>query len=137
MKIGKVVISGIVVTVFNAIVGMVTCGGVFKWVYELEPVNVWRPMEGAPGASFFAGSLVLSLVLVLVYALINKGIPGQNKLVKGLVYGLCVWAVGILPGTFATYYFMTVAPTVVIYWATLGLIISPLKGLLIAAIYGE
>lgn len=137
MKAVKIMLAGIVLTVFNAIVGAVTCGGVFSWVYKLEPTNVWKPMEGGPGAMFMAGSFVLSVILSFVYAVINRGIPGGNRLIKGLVFGLCVWAVGMLPGMFATYTFMTVAATVVIYWTVLGLIKTPLEGMIIAAIYGE
>lgn len=137
MKMGKVLIAGVAVTIFNAIVGGVTCGGVFNWVYKLEPTNVWKPMDGCPGAMFMLGSLVLSIILSFVYALINKGIPGGNKLAKGIVFGLCVWAVGMLPGMFATYTFMTVAPTVVVYLTIMGLITTPLQGMIIAAIYGE
>jgi hypothetical protein len=137
MKIGKILIAGVAVTVFSAIVGMVTCGGVFNWVYKLEPTNVWKAMEGPPGLMFFIGSFILNIILVFVYALIHKGVPGKNKLIKGLVFGLCVWAVGILPGMFATYSFMTVATTVVIYWTIIGLIQMPLEGIIIAAIYGE
>lgn len=138
MKIGKILIAGVALTVFNAIVGMVTCGGFFNWVYKLEPTNVWKPMSGnGPGAGFMVGSLLLSIVLSFVYALVNKGFPGKNRFVKGLIFGLCVWAVGMLPGMFATYAFMTVATTVVIYWTILGLIKAPLEGMIIAAIYGE
>jgi hypothetical protein len=137
MKTGKILIAGVVVTVFNAIVGGVTCGGVFNWVYKLEPTNVWKPMNGGPDAMFMIGSLVLSIILSFVYALINRGIPGGNKFTKGIVFGLCVWAVGMLPGMFATYAFMTVATPVVIYWTILGLIKTPLEGMIIAAIYGE
>jgi hypothetical protein len=106
-------------------------------VYKLEPTNVWKPMDGPPGTMFFAGSLVLNIILTIVYALINKGIPGKNKLSKGLVFGSCVWAVGMLPGMFATYAFMTVATTVVVYWAITGLVKTPIEGMIIALIYGE
>lgn len=137
MKKWKILIAGVAITVFDVIVGMVTCGWLFNWVYGLEPTNVWKPMEGPPGVTFYIGVLALNIVLVFFYALLNKGIPGKSKLVKGLLFGLCVWAVGILPGMFATYSFMTVATTVVIYWTVSGLIQIPLKGLIIAAIYGE
>ena len=43
----------------------------------------------------------------------------------------------MLPGMFSTYFFMTVATGAVIYWTILGLIELPLKGLIIAVIYGE
>lgn len=137
MKAGRIVIAGVAVAIFNMVVGAVTCGGIFNWVYKLEPTNVWRPMEGGPGAIFMIGSLILSTVLSFIYAMINKGIPGGNKIVKGIIYGLCIWAVGTLPGMFATYTFMTVATAVVIYWTIMGLVKAPLEGIIIAVIYGE
>jgi hypothetical protein len=137
MKIGKILIAAVAVSVFNAVLGALTCGSLFNWVYKLEPVNVWKPMEGPPGLAFQIGELLLNIILVVVYVLLRKGIPGKNRLSKGLVFGLCVWAVGMLPGMFSTYAFMTVATGVVIYWTILGLVATPIKGLIIAAIYGE
>lgn len=137
MKIGKILIAGLALSVFGAISGAVTCGGIFNWVYKLEPTNVWRQMDGPPGLGFLVGGFVINVIMAIVYALLQKGIPGKNKLVKGIVFGLCVWAVGMLPGMFVTHAFMTVATGVVIYWTILGLIMSPIKGLIIAAIYGE
>ena len=136
MKIGRIVIAVIVLGLFEAIVGGITCGWLFNWVYHLEPTNVWQPMEQPP-VSFHIGALVLNLLFVLIYVMLRKGLPSENKLVKGLLFGLCVWAVVMLPGMFATYTFMTVAPTVIVYWTVMGLFMSPLKGLITAAIYGE
>ena len=137
MKIGRIVIAGVVPTVLDAVVGAVTCGGVFNWVYQLEPTDVWKSMDAPPGPMVFVGILAINVILAVVYALLQKGIPGGNKAVKGLVFGLCVWAVGMLPGMFSTYAFMTVATTVVVYWTILGLIHIPLEGLIIALIYGR
>ena len=136
MKIGKSIIATVVITICNVIIGAITCGGIFNWVYKLEPVNVWRPIE-APGVTYYIGVVLFNLLFVLVYAMFHKGIPGKNKLAKGLIFGLCVWAAGVLPGMFATYIFMTVAPTVILYWAIMGLVQEPLKGAITAAIYGE
>jgi hypothetical protein len=137
MKIGKIFISALLVSVFGAIFAGVTCGWLFSWVYKLEPTNVWKPMAGPPGALFYLGSFLLDIILAATYALLKKGVPGKRNLTKGLIFGLCVWAVGIVPGMFCTYYFMTVATGVVVYWAILGLVEAPIKGLIIAAIYGE
>jgi len=136
MKIGKIIIATVAITVFDAIIGAITCGGIFNWVYKIEPISVWKPIE-VPGISYYIGAIILNFIFVLVYTILNKGVPGKNKLIKGAVFGLCVWAIGILPGMFATYMFMTVAPTVIIYWTILALIQTPLKGLISAAIYGE
>jgi len=84
-----------------------------------------------------AGIFFVDAIFVWVYALINKGIPGKNRFMKGLLYGLLVVLVGLIPGMISTYQYMTVATTVVIYWTTWGLVVSPLKGLITAAIYGE
>jgi len=137
MRIGRLAIASIAVTVFGALFGGLTCGHLFTWVYEVEPTTIWRDMEGPPGPLFFVGALVCNIIFVAVYALLVKGLPGKNRLVKGLVFGLCVWAVGMLPGMLSTYSFMVIAPTVVIYWAIMGLIHYPLNGLIAAAIYGE
>jgi len=137
MKIGKILIAALAVSIFGAIFAGVTCGWLFNWVYKLEPTNVWKPMEGPPGLAFYIGSFLLNIVLAVVYAVLNKGIPGKKKIVKGLVFGLCIWATGMLPGMFATHAFMTVATGVIIYWTLIGLVEYPLQGMIIAAIYGE
>lgn len=137
MKVGKIIIAGIVTSIVGSIIAMVTCGGFMNWVYALEPTNVWKPMDGPPSAWFYVGTLGINVILAFVYALLRKGIPGKNKIVKGIVFGLCVWAVGIVPGMWATYFFMTVNPAVVLYWLILDVIVLPIKGSIIATIYGE
>ncbi|MHC4122638.1 MAG: hypothetical protein ACYSSI_03615 [Planctomycetota bacterium] len=136
MKAGRILIAGIAATIFGAVFGTLTCGWLFKWVYTLEPTNIWKPIE-APPPAYFIGALVLNLVFAFIYALLNKGIPGKNRFIKGIVFGLCVWAVGVLPGMLATYFFMTIHPGVVLYWTIGGLIQTPITGLIIAAIYGQ
>lgn len=137
MNIKKIILAIIAVAVFNIIAGMLTCGGVFSWVYKLEPTNVWKPDESISFPLMIAGIFFVDAIFVWIYALINKGIPGANRFVKGLVYGLLVVLVGLVPGMIATYTYMTVATTVVVYWTIWGLVVSPIKGLIAAAIYGE
>ena len=58
MKFGRILIAGVVVSIFNAVVSAVTCGGIFNWVYHLEPTNVWKPMDGPPGAAFIKTKII-------------------------------------------------------------------------------
>ncbi len=126
--------AGIVSNIFAGL----TCGWLFNWVYQLEPTNVWKlEMGEAPGPEVMGVMVLLTVVLAFVYALINKGLPGKNRYIKGLVFGMLVWLVGIVPGMYATFTFMTVATTVVVYWLTVGLVDLFIKGVIIAAIYGE
>lgn len=133
MKLGKCLFATIAVTVFTLLFGMLTCGSTFNWVYQLEPTNIWLPMEQGPGIQYMIGQLFISFLFVLVYMIIKNGIPG-TKWTKGLIYGLCVFAIGILPGMWSTYSFMAINPTVVIYWTIWGLIINPLKGFITSII---
>lgn len=135
MKIGKILFAAAMITLFATIFGMLTCGGFFSWVYKLEPINVWKPMTGAPSAIFYVVEFLLNTIFVAIFALFLKGIPGPNKYVRGLVYGLAVFAVGMLPGMFATYFFQTINPVVIIYWTVWGAIINPVKGLIASSIY--
>ena len=135
MKTGKIIIPAVTITILDTIVGAVTCGGVFNWVYRLEPTNVWKAMDGPPGLTYYVGALILNVILVMIYAALKNGLPGTNKIARGLVFGFFVWTLGTLPGMFATYMFMNVATTVVIYWTISALILTPIKGLVIAAMY--
>lgn len=137
MKIGKIAIAGVVVTVFDMLVGMISCGYFFNWVYKVEPVNIWKNMSGPPGPDFVLRIFVLNMIFAFSYAVLWKGLPGKNRYMKGLSLGLFVWALCILPGMNAMYSFMTVAPVVLIYWTILGLIQTPIDGLIIASICGD
>ena len=134
MKSLKILIASICLTVFDSIIGMVCCGYFFNWVYKLEPVNVWKPMDSSPSPLFFLGSFILTVLFVIIYVILQKGIPGKNKFIKGAIYGCIVTALGILPGMLATYFFMTVNTTVVIYWTIMAVIDNPIKGIITALI---
>ena len=136
-KISKIVLAAVAVTVFGIVWSMLACGWLFKGLYEIEPVNVWVPMENVSMVTLNLGSLVLNVIFVGIYAVIKKGLPGRGRVAKGLIYGLFVWALGMLPGMFFTYLFMTVAWQVLLYWTISGLLQKPICGLLAAAIYGD
>ncbi|MBU0567218.1 hypothetical protein KJ693_03880 [bacterium] len=136
MRIRRMLIAGVVSRIAGTILGIMTCGWLFNWVYALEPTEIWKPMAGPPPLWFNLAGLALGIILALVYALLIKSIPGKG-IVKGLVFGLFVWLVGILPGMLATYTFMRIATTVVIYWTIQGLVVLLVEGVIIAAIYGN
>ena len=137
MKLLRILIAGLIVTVFNTAFGIVTCGWYFRWIYDLKPTEIWKPMDGPPGIAYYISAVVLSILFVIVYAILNKGVPGKIRIVKGIVFGVCVWVVGILPGMAAMYFFMTINPDVIVYWTVLGLVQTPLAGIITAIIYGK
>ncbi len=137
MKLGRILLAGVCVVIFNAIFGGVTCGWWFKWIYTVPPTVAWKPMTAAPGATYFIGSLLLSILLTAVYVRIYNGIPGKTVAERGMNFGFYVWAVGILPGMFATDMFMNVAFSAIIYMTVTGLIRTACGGLIIGLVYGK
>lgn len=141
MNYKKVAIAGIVAGIVHIIFGTLTCGWLFKGVYLIPPTNVWKfigqsGFTGSQIAVMTIGNIVIGIILAGVYAWLFHGIPGAG-IKKGLNYGVVLWLVGILPGMFATYMFMTVATTVVLYWIAIGLVNYLIVGAVIAKIYKE
>jgi len=129
---GKNFLAAVAVFVFKMIAGATLCGGIFSWVYTLAPTNVWRPMM--PSKRLFVGIFLSAVLFVLVYKLVGKAFEGMGTVKKGLLYGLSIWAAGIVPGMIATYTFMTVNPIVLIYWTFLFLVLTPIQGVIVAFI---
>ena len=40
----KIILSGVIIWIVNSIIGFVTCGWLFNWVYEIPP-NIWKAPE--------------------------------------------------------------------------------------------
>ncbi|MDI6786432.1 MAG: hypothetical protein QMD92_06950 [bacterium] len=139
MNVKKVLFAGVVVGILSGIWGGITCGWLFNWVYSLEPTTIWRGKE-AMTAGFTAmvniANIVFSTLLAFVYALLYKGIPGKG-VIKGLWYGVVVWLVGTLPGSFMAGVFSVIAKGVIVYWIISGLITNIWQGVVISLIYKE
>ncbi len=141
INVGKLVTAAIVITIVGMVIGFLACGWLFNWIYGIEPTNVWKygPNQAPSGKDItisFIGELILSLILVFVYAVLYKGISYEGWK-KGVKFGFLVWLVSILPGMFATYMWMNVAMAYVVYMTIMGLIVLLVKGAIIGAIYKE
>lgn len=135
MNVVKVLVAAALVTLVTTLIAIGTCGGLFNWVYQLNPSDVWKLGPGeSPPWYLHLGNFGLGIILALVYIVLMKGLPGKSRLVRGFAFGLCVWGVGLLPGMFSTFVFVTIAKEVVIYWAIQGLVVSVLSGIIIALI---
>jgi len=128
----KKLLATLAVMVFKMVAGATLCGGIFNWVYQLAPTNVWRPM--GPSKRLFVGLFLASLLFVLVYKIVGKAFEGMGVVQKGLMYGVCIWAAGIVPGMIATYTFMTVNTAVVVYWTLSMLVLVPIQGVIVSLI---
>lgn len=136
MNYKRFILAGIAIWIFGVAWAFLTCGWLFNWVYQIPPI-IWKTPEEMMTTQSFLGSnaigLLISLIFVLVYAVLYKGIPGTG-VKKGLMYGLLVWAIGSL-GMASLPYYMTIAPAVVLYWILNFLVAHLIHGLLVGAIY--
>jgi len=137
MNAKRIVISSLLIWIFKSAFVMLTCGWLFNWVYQIPPI-IWKApaqMMQTPNMLIsYGGSLLVSLVFVLVFAWIYKGIPGKGAK-KGVAYGFIVWLVGALSGITLMPSYMTIATTVVVYWLIQLLLISLISGAIVGAIY--
>lgn len=136
MNVKKVLLSGVILWLLNTLLGWLTCGGIFNWVYKLPP-NIWKsPEEMMSAGNMIAANLMGllgSMIFAFVFALIKKGVPGEG-IKKGALYGFLVWMVGALVGIASMPFFMTIATGVVIYWLIQSLVFNTINGVIVGAL---
>lgn len=136
MNCGRIFLAAIAITIFATAWGMVTCGWLFTWVYELPPISVWKsPADMTPlfWTISIAGHFVLALIFVGVFVWIGNGLCG-GRVGRGFRYGLVTWLIGVLPGMFATGMFMAVNPWWPVYMSINQLIALPVCGIIASAL---
>jgi len=137
LKTKKLFLPAVLIWICGTTFMWLTCGWLFTWIYKIEPL-IWVEPEVMMSASNFIGSsligLVLSFFFVLVYGSLYKGIPGKG-VKKGMTFGFLVSLIASL-GALTMPFYMTVATTVVIYWAIQGIILNTfIKGALVGWLY--
>lgn len=140
VKLGRAVVAGLVANIVSFVVG----GGgyqLFGWVFELEPSEIWKWTPGADMSIgwwvfLIVGNTLLAIVYALVYAVLFHGIPGTGYR-KGMVFGLIVWLVGVVPAIFTMYALMNVHGGALTYFLTQSLVEHLVYGTVVALIYGK
>ncbi|OGP55545.1 MAG: hypothetical protein A2Y65_00875 [Deltaproteobacteria bacterium RBG_13_52_11] len=139
MNAKRIVIAGVVIWIVDLVVVFLTCGWLFKWVYQLPP-NIWLDPAAMMSTCNLIGANVIGIIrailFALVFAIIYKGIPGKG-VNKGMIYGILVWIVGALTGMASMPFYMTIATTVVVYWTIQALVLSVINGAIVGALYKE
>jgi hypothetical protein len=137
MKIGRMLLAALAIWIFSTIWMFLTCGWLFSWIYEIEPI-IWYSAETMMSAQTLIFSnlfgILSAVIFVLVFAVLYKGIP-KKGISKGLVYGFLVWLIGPFSGMISMPLYMTIAPAVIVYWLISALITFLVMGVIAGAIY--
>ena len=137
MDCKKISLAAIAVWIATSILGFVTCGWLFNWIYQIPP-NIWKTAEQVAGNMVWAVllSLIPAILFTAVFVILYKGIPGKG-LKKGMNYGILIWLVSSFGGLMALPFYMTISATVIIYWIIQSLVMNVINGVIVAAIYKE
>ncbi|MFH1536906.1 MAG: hypothetical protein ABID45_02900 [Patescibacteria group bacterium] len=137
MNTKKIILTSIVIWIVGGIIGMLTCGWLFNWVYAIPPI-IWKTEEAMlAGSNMFWSylfGLMVAVIYVIIYAFLYKGLPDKG-IKKGITYALIVWLVGAFSGIAPMLFYMTIAPTVVIYWLLQSLVLAFINGILLGVLY--
>jgi len=127
-------LAGIAMVLMDSIVWSVTQGYLAPLYAASAPV--WKPME--PMSVWLAQMWTLTIsegvLFGLVYSVLYNGIPGKN-INRGLIYGVIIWLVGIVPGMGFTYISMAVPTPIIASWLFGGLIDLLVMGAVLAFVY--
>ena len=135
---GKVILAGVLATVIGFVLeGLLysASNGVYASYGDLPYA---KPVESLPAylATMMGGSVILTVLFALIYALIRDGLPGQRAWQKGLSFGLILLAVYMLPTAFNTWMQIAQPLTLILLEAvnrTIGLLV---QAVIIALVYG-
>ena len=103
MNVGRLIVTGLVASVLFLVLDMVlgmAGGWIGKRLFGLpsaQPAGIETKMK--LGLVF---ELINGFLLALIYAVIHACLPGQGW-IKGLSYGLIVWALRVVMWAFSTY----------------------------------
>jgi hypothetical protein len=123
----KIIIGGVLAGVVILIMGMVF-GALSSEIYKTSPRVFWKPMGGDWFTKVIIFDLASGLVLACVFSIIKGMLPGKG-LMKGISFGMIIWAVGPLLGLTMTYMTMAIRVKLIAVWALNGLVNNVMSGL--------
>jgi len=124
----KVLIGGLLAGVVIIVMGMVF-GALSADMYKLSPKALWKPMGGDWFMKMAVFDFITGLILAYVFSIIKGSLPGKG-LMKGISFGIMIFAVGTFLGLTMTYLTMAVRTKLIASWALNGLVNYLLAGLI-------
>lgn len=140
MNIKKIVFTGMIIGIVSNIYGIITCRWLFKWVYLIDSPNIWKISMLTGNTSWLISMgmirILISIITTLGFAILYKGLPFKGAK-KGIVYGLLIWLIGLLPSRILLYLSMNLSAAIIIYWILNELVSYMLLGVVIGILYEE
>jgi hypothetical protein len=136
MKVGRLIVTGLAAAGLFLVLDM-ALGMLGGWIGrrlfglpEAQPAGIDAKVK--LGLVF---ELINGFLLAVIYAVIHVCLPGDGW-VKGVSYGLIVWALRVVMWAFSTYMMTEMAPATIGITVGTGLIECLILGVVIAVLYG-
>lgn len=130
----------IVAQVIHTIESMLTMSYYTDPAYFTVWSKIMMPTAGPPPTEFYYYSLTFSFItglfFTVAYTVVEKSVPGNTFVKKGLIYGLLIWLVGGLSGSLAMVLLINLPVDLIAYWTVSGLIVDLMAGVVITKIVG-
>ena len=133
----KLLFIGLPLGVLTTLVGWLTCGNLFSWVYEINPSFIWKTAEEISVPHIWGFTILLSILLVFVFGTVKNSLIQKCRILRGLHFGLLIWIVGSLAGGVAQYLYVITAHEVILYQLAWGLVVGGLQGVFISVFYDK
>jgi hypothetical protein len=141
-KVWKIILAAIVFMIISQVIHTIESMATMDYYTDQTYFSVWSkimmPNEGPPPAEFYYYSLIFAfvggLIFTGVYTVVEKGIPGNTVVKKGIYYGLLVWLLAGITGSLAMVLLINLPIDLIVYWTVTSLIINLLAGVAIARI---
>ncbi len=135
---GKVILAGVSATIIGFVLEGLLYSASNSVYTSFGNLPYAKPVESVPVylATMIAGSIVLTVLFALIFALIRDCLPGRRAWQKGLFFGLILLAVYMLPMAFNTWMQIAQPLGLILLEAmnrTIGLLV---QAVIIALVYG-
>lgn len=134
----KALLAGIGGAIVNIIYSMLFCTNLLvPWLKEVTAPELWVEETTLFLPTMIVFGFAVCFIWAFGYALLYKGIPGTG-VSKGVVYGILLWILGILPNMAALYLHTTISAEIIWFFITAnGLFRGIVLGATYALIYKE
>lgn len=138
MKAGKIIASTIIIWLLMLAWGTLisqfslSIYRNYPWLFKLEIISSTPPISSAYAPCF--GTLIMAFLFVIAYQIFYRGLPYEGEL-KGLIFGIPIWMVMIIPGTLISIYSTNLPIKIQLITVITSLGEALLAGLLLGWIY--
>ncbi len=133
----KLIFLGIPLGILTTLFGWATCGGIFSWVYEIEPSFIWKSPAEMNIPLIWLFNFIMAMIAIFAFSLLKDKMIQKCKVLRGVSFGLTMWLIAFVPPVMGNFLWTVIAQEVLIYQLAWGFVAFVLQGIIISAVYDK